>query len=445
MEARSATIRRVGSSVLSPNDVPLALLAGAIASALVGALFAGADTALTSLTPTRLAALIEQAEGPEKAALERIRSADAKLRSRYLLGRVLSTTLSAIFTVLFFAPLYPQAAPWLAFGVTVVFTSTLFEVSTTLGRKHADHVAPMAARWLRPLEIVMLPLAVPLGWLGESIAAKESSEPPDPHITEAEVEMLVEEGARSGLFGREPAEMIRNVLEFQDRTAKDVMIPRSRVEAIDVNTPLDKTLALVTESGHSRYPVYREQLDNVVGLLYAKDLFKAFEEDRLKNKSLQEIVRSPANFVAESQPLSTLLKEMRGRRQHLAIVMDEFGGVSGIVTLEDVLEEIVGDIRDEHDAEEAPPIQDLGDGRLMADAAVSIRDLSEFLGSDLVTDGEGAVEQEHTLEGLLTEHLGKTPENGASVSKYGLRFIVRDCDEQHIGKVEIVKPRSVEV
>lgn len=426
---------------MSPNDVPLTLLAGAIASAIVGALFAGADTALTSLTQTRLAALIDQAEGPEKTALERIHRADAKLRSRYLLGRILSSTLSAVFILLFFLPLYPHAAPLLAFGVTVVFTGTLYEVSTTLGRKHADHAAPLAARWLRPLEYVMLPLAIPLGWLGAAIARKDNGEPPDPHITEAEVELLVEEGARSGLFGREPAEMIRNVLEFQDRTARDVMIPRSKVEAIDVNTPLDKTLALVTESGHSRYPVYREQLDNVVGLLYAKDLFKAFEEDRLKNKSLKEIIRSPANFVAESQPLSTLLREMRGRRQHLAVVMDEFGAVSGIVTLEDVLEEIVGDIRDEHDAAEEPPIQDLGDGRLMADAAVSIRDLSAFLGSNLLPDGDTEVD---TLEGLLTEHLGKTPENGASVSKYGLRFIVRDCDEQHIGKVEIVKPRSVE-
>jgi CBS domain containing-hemolysin-like protein len=229
--------------------------------------------------------------------------------------------------------------------------------------------------------------------------------------------------------------MIRNVLEFQDRNAKDVMIPRSRVEAIEVSTPLDKVLQVVTESGHSRYPVYRGELDNVMGLLYAKDLFKVLEEHRLKKTSLREIVRSPANFVAESQPLATLLKEMRGRREHLAIVVDEFGGVSGIVTLEDVLEEIVGDIRDEHDEQEQPPIQDLGDGRLMADAQmVSVRDLSTYLGEETPPDGD------HTLEGMLTEHLGKIPEAGTAVSKYGLRFIVRDCDEKHIGKVEIVRP-----
>lgn len=434
---------------MSPNDVPLALLAVAIASAIVGALFAGADTALTSLSATRLGALIDQAEGPDKKAFERIRSADAKLRSRYLLGRVLSATITAVLALLFFLPRYSGAAPWIAFGVTVGVTATLYEVSTTLARKHADRVAPMAARYLRPLEVVMLPLAIPLGWLGAALSRQEtfvSSEDPEAaeakvEMLEAEVEMLVEEGARSGLFGREPAEMIRNVLEFQDRTAKDVMIPRSRVEAIEISTPLEKVLQVVSDSGHSRYPVYRGELDNVVGLLYAKDLFKVLEEHRLKNTKLEAIARSPANFVAESQPLSSLLKEMRGRRQHLAIVVDEFGGVSGIVTLEDVLEEIVGDIRDEHDTAEEPPIQELGDGRLMADAAVSLRDLSAFLGPDILLDGEAAqADETHTLEGMLTEHLGKIPEKGTSVSKFGLHFIVRDCDEKHIGKVEIVRP-----
>ncbi len=425
---------------MSPNDVPLPLLAVAMVSAIVGALFAAADTALTTLTGPRLSALIEQAEGPDKQAFERIQIADAKLRSRYLLGRIVSATATAILTLLVLLPRISYGASWVAFAITVAVTGTLYEASTTLARKHADQVAPMAARYLRPLEIAMFPLAIPLGWLGSVLSRKQGGEPPDPRVAEAEVEKLVDEGERSGLFDPEPAEMIRNVLEFQDRTAKDVMIPRSRVEGIEVSMPIDKVLLLVSESGHSRYPVYREQLDNIVGLLYAKDLFKQLEENR-RSKSLREIVRSPANFVAESQPLSSLLKEMRSRRQHLAIVVDEFGGLSGIVTLEDVLEEIVGDIRDEHDTEEAPPIQDLGNGRILADAAVRLRDLSAYLGAEMFAehvDGE-----EPTLEGMITEHLGKIPEKGTSLSKFGMRFIVQDCDEQHIGRVEIVRTPPV--
>ncbi|APR79866.1 Magnesium and cobalt efflux protein CorC [Minicystis rosea] len=258
---------------------------------------------------------------------------------------------------------------------------------------------------------------------------------PDPKVAEAEVEALVDEGERSGVLASEPAEMIRNVLEFADRTAKDVMIPRGEVEAIDVATPIADVLRLVAESGHSRYPVYRDQIDNIVGLLYAKDLFKAahFEEEpasKRQVKRVEDLVRQPANFVAESQPLSSLLREMRQLRQHLAIVVDEFGNVSGIVTLEDVLEKIVGEIRDEHDV----PIEDLGDGRVVADATVSMKELCAYLGADI-----GTLREDESLGRMLTDHLGKIPEVGTAFSKFGLRFVVRDSDEKHIGKVEVAR------
>jgi CBS domain containing-hemolysin-like protein len=149
---------------------------------------------------------------------------------------------------------------------------------------------------------------------------------------------------------------------------------------------------------------------------------------------VEDLVRSPANFVAESQPLSSLLREMRSRRQHLAIVVDEFGNLSGIVTLEDVLEEIVGEIRDEHDTDETG-IEELGDGRLVADADVTMRDLGAFLGSTLVSDSE-----DQPLGQMLTQHAGRVPEVGAAFSKFGLQFIVRDGDDKRIGKVEIIPP-----
>jgi CBS domain containing-hemolysin-like protein len=403
----------------------------------VGSLFAGADTAVTSLSPTHLNALIEQATGKRRAAFERIQAQEARIRSRYLVGRITSTAVTAFCFFEVFEPL--AAREYFALGATILVTSTIFEIVTSLAKKFADNVAPTAARFLRPLEIAVLPLAGPLGWLGERLSRKKDGEQPvDPRVTEAEVEALVEEGERTGLFGREPAEMIRNVLEFADRTARDVMIPRNKVEALDVSMSLDDALAFVSNSGHSRYPVYREQIDNVVGLLYAKDLFKLLEAGDQKQTTLREIIRQPANFVAESQPLSTLLKEMRGRRQHLAIVVDEFGGISGIVTLEDVLEEIVGDIRDEHDeTDEIAVIEDLGDGRLVADGAISMRELGDYLGGSITMD-DGA----ESLGGMLTDHVGKIPEVGTAVSKFGLHFIVRDSDSTRIGKVEIIRPRT---
>ena len=440
-------------SFLQPSlaSVPLLPLVAAFATAVVGSLFALADTAVTALSSARLDALVETAEGPTKRAFERIRDEDVKLRTRYVLGRVSCTAAAGLFLHEAFEPAFPRFALYLAIIATVLLTGTLFEITTTLGRKHADQAAPAAARWLRPFEILLLPVAFPLGALAEYLSRKDGEVQPDPKVAGAEVEMLVEEVERSGLFAPEPAEMIRNVLEFADRTTRDVMIPRSKVEAIEISTPLDRVLSQVTESGHSRYPIYKEHLDNVIGLLYAKDLFKVTAPMSMPPPSstpsstprpprLKEIIRSPANFVAESQPLSTLLREMRGKRQHMAVVVDEFGGMSGVVTLEDVLEEIVGDIRDEHD--EAPPpnaedekssIEDLGDGRLVADADVSMKDLSAFLGTDLPA-GRG-----DSLGGMLTQAIGHVPEAGTEIEKYGFQFIVREGDEKHIGKVEIVR------
>jgi CBS domain containing-hemolysin-like protein len=424
---------------LSTSIVPWPALAGALVAAVVGALYAGADIAITSLSPPRLEALHDQASGPEKRAYERIQRENAKLRSRYLLGRVAATAVTAVCMVEVFAPMASgAAAAALALLCTVVLTAVLFEVTTTLARRYVDQSAAWVARWLRPLEILMVPLADPLGAWGTRLVGRRAEQPADPKIGEAEVEAMVDQGERAGIFGRDGAEMLRNVLDFADRTAKDVMIPRNKVEGIDITTSIEDVLRLVAESGHSRYPVYREQIDNIVGLLYAKDLFKAVHfgdaEGGSTAQRVDDLVRTTANFVAESQPLSSLLKEMRQKRQHLAIVVDEFGSVSGIVTLEDVLEEIVGDIRDEHDTEETAAIEDLGDGRVVADAAVSLKDLFTHLGAEIDDESE-----HDSLGGMLTQQLGRIPEVGTALDKFGLRFVVRASDERKIGKVEVTR------
>ncbi|HEY4119351.1 MAG TPA: hemolysin family protein [Byssovorax sp.] len=328
---------------------PVPALLGTFAVAVVGALFAAGETAFTSLTHARLSALIDQSSGWQRAACERIRRDETEVRSRYLLGRLVCTAGTAGLLEQALAVLVPTYALSLALLGTVVLTGGLFEVSTTLARRHAERVVPTVARYLRPLELAMLPLAVPLGWLGSAISRNTSIDI-DPRIAEVEVEMLVVEAQKSGHLPSEPAEIIRNVLEFNERTARDVMVPREKVEAIDVTMDIAEANLRVSEVGHSRYPVYEGDLDNVVGLLYAKDLFK-YEGGGAK--ALRDLVRPTVNFVAGTQPLSSLLKEMRMRRQHLAVVVDELGAVAGIVTLEDILEVIVGDIHDEHDEVES--------------------------------------------------------------------------------------------
>jgi CBS domain containing-hemolysin-like protein len=414
-------------------------LAGALVCATLGSVFAAVDAALSSLNPARVSALHEESKGLAKDGLGRYLESPSSQQSRWLAGRVICMSLAA---VLFAEALSAYVAHWAlaplgALGALLTY-GALAEIGITLARSRADDFAVRVLPFLRPFELLVLPLAAPLSALGRRAAHWLKPEGPrDARLTETEVEWVVSEGQKHGALGQEPAEMIRNVLELKDLVARDVMVPRTRICAIEVTTPLPEVLRFVASEGHSRFPVYRDQVDNVIGLLYAKDLFRLLKDDKLLETPLGDLIRTPVNFVPEMQGVSSVLREMRARRLHMAVVIDEFGGVSGIVTLEDILEVIVGEIRDEYDTEEAP-IQDLGDGRLLADAAVSVHDLSAYLGAEIPENGDY-----ESLGGLLIQHAGKVPAVGARIEAFDLSFIVRDADEKRVAKVEIVRPRPL--
>ena len=437
------------------DTVPISTpLVAAGLAALHAGLFACADTALTSLSDARLGALAMEAGPRFRTHLERACRLRSTIQARYLAGRVVAIAVAAGGSARWLDSLQLDTVIWSAsaFGA-VLLLAIVVELSASLGRRTADWVLPLALLVLRPFELLLAPLAFLTS--GFSVLAKWGG-PSDPKIDDTEVELMVDQRQRAGTIEQEDADLIRNVLEFTELTARDAMVPRTRVIGIRIGTPLHEVLKTVTDSGHSRYPVYRDDMDDVFGLLYAKDLFRvmksswrppSFEGDddappasadspSGPGARLLDIVREPVKFVSESQPLSALLREMRQDREHIAVVVDEFGGTSGIVTLEDVLEEIVGDIQDEHDYEEAPII-DLGQGRLICEATVLVSELSAYLGRDL--DPE---ERYDSLGGMLTDKLGRVPEVGTSMVAYGMRFIVRESDEKHIVKVEIVRNRS---
>jgi CBS domain containing-hemolysin-like protein len=405
----------------------------------VGSAFAAADAALGPLTSARLSALEEGTGGAGRRAIARYRENRSVHHSRWLVGRVVFIAFAAVLVADAVAPHVPRwaLAPVGALGALLTY-GTITEVATTLSRSRADYFATHVLALMRPLELLVYPLAGPLSLLGRLatlwLGPVEQS---DPRVTENEVEYVVTEGQKHGGLAPEPAEMIRNVLELKDLMARDVMVPRTRVCAIEAGSPLSEVLKFVASEGHSRYPVYREKIDNIIGLLYVKDLFRILKDGKLASTRLDDLVRSPVNFLPEVQGVSSVLREMRARRQHMAVVIDEFGGVSGIVTLEDILEVIVGDIRDEYDTEEAP-IQDLGDGRLLADAAVSVHDLSAYLGAEI----PGNADYE-SLGGLLVHQVGHVPAVGAKLDAFGMSFIVRDADEKRIAKVEIVRGGTI--
>jgi CBS domain containing-hemolysin-like protein len=216
------------------------------------------------------------------------------------------------------------------------------------------------------------------------------------------------------------------------------MVPRTSVVAIEINTPLDEVVQLIIAQGHSRYPVYRERIDQVEGTLYAKDLFRLIRPDADSTGRLEDLIRRPVFFTAHSQKISVLLRQMQARRVHVAIVVDEFGGTSGMVTLEDIMEEIVGEIRDEHDSDENP-VRQIGPDRYIANADVSLYDLAEITGLHL---------PEHTrsyesLGGMLVDLAGRVPKSGDSIEIGGHEMIVRAADERRVSRVEVVKRKEL--
>lgn len=407
----------------------------ALPCAVIGSLFAAADAALGSLNPARLTVLQQAATGRRQRAFERYAQDRAGSHTHWLVGRMVFTALAALLVANWAALHVARSAPAPVGALSAVLTyGVVAEAMTTLARARPEAFANLALGVIRPLEWLVLPLSAPIALVGGPLRRwLETNRHHDPRITETEVEWLISEGQKQGSLGQEPAEMIRHVLELKDLAARDVMVPRTRVSAIEAGTNLADALRFVSNEGHSRYPVYRGTIDNVVGLLYAKDLFRILVDGKLQHLRLEHLIRTPAIFVPEAQGLSSVLREMRARRQHLAVVIDEFGGISGIVTLEDILEVIVGEIRDEYDTEEAP-IQELGDGRLLADAAVSVHDLASYLGA-LIPNGADY----ESLGGLLIHQTGGVPLVGTQLEAHGLSFIVREGDEKRVAKVEIIR------
>ncbi|MCC6214064.1 MAG: HlyC/CorC family transporter [Polyangiaceae bacterium] len=407
----------------------------ALAPALGAAAFAAASAAVGALPQARLTALRDNLSGSARDAVDRYLQHQNSIESRWMVLRVTGIALSALVVVDALPPTFGAARPWLAVLGALGLYGIPAEVMIAIAERTADRSAPLVLRVLRPLELLVAPVAAPLAWVGSLVgrSVRRPTEVP-PGVAESEVEHVVNEGVEAGALDPEQSEMIRNLLELRDVTAGEVMVPRMRIEAFEVRTPGADVVIRAAAIGHSRYPVYEGSIDNVIGVLHVKDLTRAALEGSPASVSLRELLRAPVMFVPESQSAAAVLREIRARRMHMAVVLDEFGGTAGVVTLEDVLEEIVGDIRDEHDAEDAP-IVDLGEGRLLVDATVPIADLGRYLGTALPEDGDY-----NSVGGFLVERLGCLPRPGAQHSEAGLEFVVREADERRVSKVEVIRP-----
>ncbi|MEW6014583.1 MAG: hemolysin family protein [Candidatus Zixiibacteriota bacterium] len=257
--------------------------------------------------------------------------------------------------------------------------------------------------------------------LGIKVGSEASS------ITEDEINIIIAEGLEKGIFDVTEQELITSVFDFSDRTARHAMTPRTEIVGVDINWPMDKALQFITENGFSRYPVYDRSLDNIIGMIYTKDVIRVMQHSALI--IIRDIIRKPI-FVPDSMKLNVLLGAFKKKRVHAAIVLDEYGGTAGLITLEDLLEEIVGEIQDEHDTE---PREFVKRSESLAYAAGGFRvdELNDEFHTELPEDGPT------TLAGLVVEHLGRPAAKGEEIVIKNLKFVVLEADGNRLKRLKI--------
>ncbi|HEX8521187.1 MAG TPA: hemolysin family protein [Tepidisphaeraceae bacterium] len=353
-------------------------------------------------------------------------------------GRLLSNIMVLIAVMYLFHRLaYPL---WLQYGLAVFITGGItLMVSVAVPHAAARHAAePIIASFagfLNLLGKVLLPATKLMNATDILVAraATGTAGPSDERIEqdiEQEILSVVEEGEKEGVVDEQERKMIERVIAFHDTQAGQIMTSRTDMFAIDVRATLEQVKEMIAASGHSRLPVYEGSLDHIVGVLYARDLLKLVGEPPEKF-SVRGVMR-PALFVPETKLLRDLLRDFTLQKVHIAIVSDEYGGTAGLVTIEDIFEELVGEISDEHEPEEPAMIKRISDSTIEADARVAIDELNRLLGLNLPEDAGY-----ETLGGFVTTTAGKIPEVGSSFEYSGAKYVVLDAEPQKVNRVRI--------
>src|SRR5437867_1280540 len=396
---------------------------------LFASVLAIAETAISRMSRLRAIALRE--EGRRNAALlEQIQSDPARYQDPIYLSSMFAQNGSAVLVAIVSEQYFGDLGLTL---ISVGFTLTYFvlveAMCKTFGILHSDRAALALAPvvWLLG-RVLALPTRALIGVANVLLPGKGLKQ--GPFVSEQDIRSMAEVGHEEGSIEETERRMIHSIFEFGDTIVRQIRVPRPDIVAVEVKTTLRVALDMIVEHDLSRVPIYREDLDRVEGVLYAKDVLKALHQGR-SDISLRELMR-PAHFVPESNKASNLLREMQREKFHMAIVIDEYGSTDGLVTLEDLLEELVGEIADEHDVEERE-VQPVGDGRYRVDASLPIHELNELVGTDLPRD------RWNTVGGLMFGLLGTIPTEGQAVTLQGFRFTAEKVQGRRVTRVLVMR------
>ncbi len=332
-------------------------------------------------------------------------------------------------------PFLGESGP-LAFSVLVV-VATMLVISVgeflpeALALRNAEESAITFAPLVAVLEWLLGPLVRLLLWMSDTVARPVAGQRL-PLVTEEEIKTLVDAGEEGGAIEEDEKEMIYSIFEISETWARELMIPRTDIAALDVNTPITEAADMLLQTGHSRVPIFEDGIDNVIGILYAKDLLRLWRASGFGSAAptaaLRDLMR-PAYFIPETKKANDLLAELQQKRIHMAIVVDEYGGTAGLVTLEDIVEEIVGDIRDEYDVNEEAYSEKIAPGEYRFDARISLDEVNELLGTHLPN------EEIDSLGGYVYGQLGHVPVTGETFTAEGVTFEMLQVTGRRIRKV----------
>jgi putative hemolysin len=402
----------------------------------LSALYSGMETALLSLSEVRLRARVKDGEKLPRMLVRWLEKPNLVLATLLIGNNVMNITASALATDMTRRLL--EGSPYAGWGIPIaVGAMTLLilifgEVAPKTFAKHHPERYLVSLPLLAFTYSFCLPgtrlLVFMTQWVVETMGGELDSE--KSLVTEEHIEELVRLGSAEGSIDPEATELLTGVLELDEKVAREIMVPRTEVHAMSQDASLADVIAEIDDSGFSRYPVYRESIDNVVGVLYMKDLLKVVLTGASDAIRLDQVMRAPMIYP-ENIPVQDLLLAMKRERMHLAIIASEYGGVAGIVTLEDIVEEVFGDIYDEHDTDQVP-IRSLSDEHWLVEGVVTISDLEDELGVDLPAD-----EDYETVAGLLMKAAGRVPRKGFMHEMAGFSFEVLRTDATHIIEVAV--------
>ncbi len=332
-----------------------------------------------------------------------------------------------------------EASSWISLGIISVSIGSLVVVfgelvSKSVALRFAEDVALRVAGPIRVFATIFS-IPVKLLTLASNLFLapfKDRTSFTESRISEEEFKLMLEEGTKTGVIDKTEHELIKSIFEFTDTTAKEVMIPRPDVVALKINMPRDHIVKIVLEEGYSRMPVYRDTIDTIVGVVYTKDLLGLLEYRDLI--ILEDVIR-PAYFIPETKKISQLMRELQQRKLHMAVVIDEFGGTEGIITMEDIIEEIVGEIHDEYD-EELKDIESTGDGSFLVNARISVKDFNERFKA-----GVPEMDEYETVGGFLHKQTGHIPEVHEEIRFQNYVFTVLKKSQR---RIRLVKMRKTE-